>query len=364
MATGCRSMKTFKYEDHVGLWENELKDFMPECFFDVHEHIGPEDLVGPLDEERKLSALTTYTGAEWEELLGLYKDMYSGKQPKYVCGFGFVIHELDVRKANSYILNKAKEDSRLLPLLLYTPRDPEALTDGYEEAQKLGVKVYGVKPYYEFADKPGHFNALDVELEEFVTPDMLEFCNKHSMILMLHTCDIGMGSPSLRAKIQHILDTYTNIKLILAHLGRFYVKEQFFEFLNSDFLEKNKDKQFWFDVSSVTDEEALERAFAREDLYPRLLFGCDHPFGLIIGVEKQSETRGGIFLTRDEYPWSDPAMLEEFKEERKELTYNNYNTLKSLKNAIEKNFPDEEKKKEVVANLFYKNACKLFGVEE
>ena len=75
MATGSRSMKTFKYEDHIGLWENELKDFMPDRFFDVHEHIGPEDLMGELSDERKVSALATYTGSEWEDLLSLYKNI-------------------------------------------------------------------------------------------------------------------------------------------------------------------------------------------------------------------------------------------------------------------------------------------------
>ena len=363
MSTGSRSMKTFQFEDHIGLWKKELADFMPNVFFDVHEHIGPEELVGPLDEERQNAPLLTYTGMEWEELLKLYKDMYPEKEAKYVCGFGFVVHELDVRRANSYILKKAKEDSRLLPLLLYSPRDPGALEDGYEEAGRMGVTVYGVKPYLDFANKPGIFSAMDVDLWDFVTEDMLAFCEKHGMILLLHTCDIGVGSPALCRKIQHILDSYPHIKLILAHMGRFYVKEQFFAFLESDFLEKNKDKNFWFDVSGVTEEEVFDRAFKREDLYKRMLFGADHPFGLIIGVEKFSKTHGGIFLTRDEYPWSDPRMLEEFKEERKNLTYNNYHTLKALKDAVEKNFPEKEGQKKFLENLFYKNACTVFGLK-
>lgn len=353
-------MKNFRYEDHIGLWENELKDFMPSRFFDVHGHIGMEDFVSEIDEERKLSALMTYTGMEWEELLGVYRDMYSGKEVRYVCGFGFVIREVDVEKANSYIIRKAKEDKRLLPFLIHTPRNPQALISGYEEAKKMGVKIYGVKPYYEFAKKSGNFGPMDVELEEFVTPDMLKFCDENGLVLMLHTCDIGMGSPKLREKVQNILDTYKNIKLILAHMGRFFVKEEFFAFLDSGFLEKNKNRDFWFDVSSVTDKEVLERSFAREDLYPRMLFGCDHPFGLIVGVESSD----GLYLTRDEYFWSDKECLEKFREERKKLTYNNYHCLKSLKDAIKKNFADEKKQREVAENLFYKNACKLFGVKE
>lgn len=364
MAKGCQSMKDFQFEDHIGLWKNELADFMPDHFFDTHEHISPESLVGPMEEARKRSALTTYIGMEWEELLQLYQDMYPGKEPRYVVGFGFVIHELDVRKANSYVLQKAKNGPRLLPLLLATPRDPDALHIGFAEAQQMGIKVYGVKPYFDFADKPGHFTAMDVELEDFLTTDMLEFCHKHSMVLILHTCDIGMGSAKLRGKIQHILDTYTNIKLILAHMGRFYVKEEFFDFLESDFLEKNKDKPFWFDVSSVTEEEVFRRALAREDMLPRLLFAADHPFGLIPGIEMYSPTMGGIFLTRDEYPWSDPVQLEQFAQERQQLTYNNYHCIKALKDAMLASIPDPEKLQEAKEAIFYRNACQVFGITE
>jgi hypothetical protein len=39
-----------------------------------------------------------------------------------------------------------------------------------------------------------------------------------------------------------------------------------------------------------------------------MLFAADHPFGIIIGVEKHSDTRGAIFLTRAEYPWSDGCL--------------------------------------------------------
>ena len=139
MEKGCRNMKEFRYEDHVGLWKNELADFMPDRFFDVHEHIGPESVVGPMDEERARSALTNFTFMEWEDLLRVYDQMYAGKEPKYVVGFGFVIHEVDVRAANSYVLHKAKEDPRLLPMLLATPRDPGALQAGYEEMAGNGI---------------------------------------------------------------------------------------------------------------------------------------------------------------------------------------------------------------------------------
>lgn len=362
MELGCRSTKEFRYRDHIGLWREELVDFMPERFFDAHVHIGPPSVVGPMDEARAGSALTNFTFLEWDNLLRIYRDMFGGREPRYIAGFGFVIREIDVRRANSYVLHKAKQDKHLLPLLLASPRDPDALMVGYEESLALGVHVYGVKPYYEFADKPGDLTAMDVELEEFVTDDMLQFCQEKQLVLLLHTCDIGMGSVRLREKVQRIWDRFPRLKLILAHLGRFYDKSQYFDFLESDFWDKNHSQSFWLDISSVTDPDVFLRTIARTDLHARLIYGTDMPFGLIPGIEMYSETMGGIFLTRDIYPWSDPVMLEQHAALAQQMTYNDYHCLKSLKDAVMTYLPDPEQRKNFLDNLFYFNACRAFDV--
>ena len=364
MAKGCRDIKEFKYEDHVGLWANELKDFMPDMFFDTHEHISPESIIKDMSEERLRVALNTYNCMEWEDLLKIYSDLYSGKTLKYATCFGFVCREIDVRAANSYVLHKAKEDSRILPLLLAAPCDPGALKAGIEEAKELGVKVYGVKPYFEFAKRDGMFNARDVELEDFVPTEALEFCNDNHLVLILHTCGIGMGDPKLRDKIENWLNVYPNMKLILAHMGRFYKPAEFTEFVNSDFMERNRDKQFWFDISSVTDPGVYDEIVSHKDFLDRIMFAADHPYGLFLGVEMYSETMGGIFLTReDDYPWADKEMLAKFVEERKGLTYNNYHALKSLKDSIEKYIPENEREA-LKKEIFLSRACRVFEVAE
>ena len=56
-------------------------------------------------------------------------------------------------------------------------------------------------------------------------------------------------------------------------------------------------------------------------------------------------------------------MLEEFAEEAKGMTYNNYHCLKALKDAVMHHIPDEAERKEFLENMFYYNACRVFGVE-
>jgi predicted TIM-barrel fold metal-dependent hydrolase len=228
-------------------------------------------------------------------------------------------------------------------------------SDGYEGAKATVDKYSKVDGFVAIKLLTGYFDELDHPAYEYVWA----FAQEAQCPV---ACHIYGKNPSQRSVLA-ILKKYPDLKLILAHMGRFYVKEEFFDFLDSDFLEKNKDKPFWFDVSSVTEPEVFMRTMAREDLRPRLLFAADHPFGLIPGVEMYSETMGGIFLTRDEYPWSDPKQLEQFAEEIKHFTYNNYHCLKSLKDAVMHYIPDAAERKEFLENMFYYNACKVFGVE-
>ena len=55
-------------------------------------------------------------------------------------------------------------------------------------------------------------------------------------------------------------------------------------------------------------------------------------------------------------------MLEQFAEEAKGMTYNNYHCLKALKDAVMHYIPDEAERKEFLDNMFYYNACEVFGV--
>ncbi len=87
-------------------------------------------------------------------------------------------------------------------------------------------------------------------------------------------------------------------------------------------------------MSSASSREVYERVLARRNLWKRLIFGSDMPFGLITGVERWSKDHGAIFLSRDDYPWSDAIMNAQYAAERQRLTYNTYHCIKALKDAV------------------------------
>jgi len=360
----CTEIDDYIYFDCDGLWKRELADFVPDVFIDAHGHIGLKDAVGPLSYEKSISALATFTHMKWETLRRMHEEMFPGKRIIRTCCFGFVINEVDIRKANSYVIKKAFENREIMPLLLASPKDPEAIEAGMAEANKLGVKIYGLKPYYEFASDKAIVSPLSIKLDDFVTEEMLEFCNKNEMILMLHTCSIGMGDNALADRIEQVLTQYPKMRLILAHMGRFYKKEQFYDFMDSDFIERNADRQFWFDISSVTDKDVFIRALQEKRLHKKLLYAQDMPFGSITGVEIYSKTHGGIFLTRDDYVWSDEEIQNEFSEERKTLTYNNYHCIRAFKEALETAVADHNERNRIKNDVFLNNAKTLFRITE
>ncbi len=352
----------FSYEDHIGLWKEELATFFPDSFIDIHSHIGTDAVMGPLERDRPQSPLADLPSQEWEELLRIYGEIYPGKHLDYAVAFPFVLREVHVKEANSYVLRKAREDSRVLPVLLASARQPHLLEESWQEAQAMGQRVYGVKPYLELADRPDSWNVMNVSLPEFVREEFLDFCEAHDLPLMLHTSGGGVGDPAIRTQLEAILDNHPRLRLILAHMGRFYNREDFFAFLDTGFMTRYADRGIWFDLSIAADTDVFARMIAEKDLRKRLLFGGDFPFGLIPGADVHVEGVGGLFLTRELYAWSDVPLQERFAAERKRITYNTYHTLKTLKDAVEREIPDPAERAAFLADLFQNNARTLLGI--
>jgi hypothetical protein len=48
-------MNTLKpYQDHVAMWEEELKAWVPEKIFDAHVHLGPLAAMTPIQDPQRL----------------------------------------------------------------------------------------------------------------------------------------------------------------------------------------------------------------------------------------------------------------------------------------------------------------------
>ena len=343
------------YEDHIGLWADELRGWVPDTVFDAHVHVGPPEIVGEVRPERLKGALSTFMSLRWEELQAVYERLYSGKAVAGLIALPFPQREVDLSGANEYLIGLMKRARSVKGFMLSHPSDTAVTVADYEKAGREGVRFLGVKPY---ADRLGKSN-LDATMPEFIPPDLLDFMNRERLIMMLHTSGVGVGDPGNQRFLRDVAGRFPDIRIILAHLGRYTKPPQFLDFLASGVLEECP--SLYLEMSSCTNAELYGEILRREGLWDRLLFGSDLPFGLITGVERWSEARGPIFLARETYTWSDPAMDREFAAERERLTYNTYHVVKAFKDALDRSGIGARAAESLRERVFRRNAEALFA---
>ena len=338
-----------EYEDHIGLWEKELKDWVPEKIFDAHVHLGPAEAVGEISPERLKLPLTTFTNLRLEELTAWYEKLYRTKRVEGLIAFPFPLQEVNFEAANRYIISIMQKKPEVKGFIWSDPKNTRITVKQFREALKYGVRFYGVKPHFDLLYKSNY----ETTMPEFIPRDLLEFMDAEHLILMLHTSGIGMGERANQEFVTSIAQDFPHIRIVLAHFGRYLKLQHFSAFLQSGVLDY---PSVFLGMSSVTQTEIYAMALSRRSLWQRILFGSDIPFGLITGVEFYGgETP--TFITREHYPWS-PAECSG----RKNLTYNTYHVIKALKDALENLNLGKEQLKELKTDIFFRNAkCNLLG---
>jgi predicted TIM-barrel fold metal-dependent hydrolase len=331
------------------MWKNELRDWVPATLFDAHVHLGPPEIVSPVSQSRKTNPTTTFTSLTAEEIKSLFAGLYGGVTVEGMIAFPFPLAEVDIEAANDYIVNLVKEDASIFGYILMDPENVKKAIEQYAGASKCGVRISGVKAHYDLIGKTCH----QCPTAEYVTGDMLEFMNSEELGFMLHTSGIGMGDPVNQEFVLSIVSRFPRIKIILAHVGRYFEPEQFMAFMES---EVPACPNIFLETSSVTIPEVYERILSEKSMWKKLIFGSDVPYGLITGVEYWSEDMGLSFITRDDYPWSSDEMQTHFDKQRKSLTHNTYHTINAVKVAIERQNLSLKEETQLKEDIFYNNA--------
>jgi len=341
------------YQDHVGLWQDELAPWVPDEVFDAHVHLGPYDIMQPFAPLRLQEALTTFRGLTYEESRAFYQQLYSGKTIRGQIAFGFPLREVDIRKANQYLADTAKYDPTVHAFILANPLDIDDTIRQWHECNDAGLRFEGVKPYFDLLaiDKPNSvFHCKDID---FTPMPLLEFMNDQKLVLMLHTSSIGCGDEQVRDFVHMAATTFPDIRIILAHMGRYTEPAQFQDLFSSPIIDL---PNVFLEMSSASSKDVYASVLSRRDLWDKLIFGSDVPFGLLTGVEHWSDSHGPVFITRDDYVWSDSVMQQQFTREREKLSYNTYHVIKALKDAVDDlNLPAHEEA-DLKQRIFSRNA--------
>ena len=168
-----------RYEDHIGLWKRELSNWLPNQIFDAHTHLSPPGIMRQLTAARLREPLTTFTSNTWHQLTEAYANVFNGKEVLGVIGFPFPLREVDIARANDYIVDLMCSESRLRGFILAHPEDSQETIRQFHKAEKRGVRFAGVKPYFDLLGKSNYATRMP----EFIPEGLLDFMNSERLVI-------------------------------------------------------------------------------------------------------------------------------------------------------------------------------------
>lgn len=250
------------------VYESELKSFLPSEFIDCHVHVWEKDFPtfgksnGGSTWTRKVSECLSV-----EQLLESYQIMFLQNK---VTPLVFGSCGRDIACCNNYVKDKAAVYG--FPTLFRTSYDMSP--DFLEQEVKRGGFL-GLKPY--LSSCPAYVPPAEIRIFDFLPKEHLEVANKNGWIVMLHI----PRSKRLRdavnvAQIMEIEEKYPGVKLVVAHIGRAYAKED----IGDAFDVLKNTKNLVFDFTANLCDDAI-RACLEAVGTKRLLFGSDLPIAFM-----------------------------------------------------------------------------------
>ncbi len=309
------------------VWEEELKDFLPEKILDVHTHVYKEEFIEKSASEEKRSVTWIETVASEnpiEDLQETYKLMFPDKDVKALM---FAMGPTGLDKNNAYLSDVSKKTG--WPALYFS--HPSQSADEIEEKIREGGFL-GVKSYLDLA--PGYIPGNEIRIFDFFPKHQLERLNEMGAICMCHIPRSGrLKDPVNINQILEIKKEFPKLRLIIAHIGRAYTKED----IGNAFDLLADVPGLIFDFTANCCEYAITEVIRR--FGPKqVLFGTDMP---ILRMRTRRIEENGTYVNlvppgMYPDPYGDPHLREVSEEEAENITFFAYEELLSFKRACEK----------------------------
>lgn len=341
-------MALFEVTDYdKKIWEEELKDFLPEKILDIHTHVYLRKFfVQNKTSTAKRTVTWTSTVAKEnpiEDLQETYQLIFPGKDVKALM---FVGGKTGLDENNAYLSQVSKDLG--WPALYYS--HPAQSADELEERIRQGGFL-GVKSYLDLS--PSYIPAKEIRIFDFFPKFQLERLNKMGAVCMLHIPRDGrLQDPVNIQQILEIRREFPKVRLIVAHIGRAYTKED----VGNAFDLLTQEPETMYDFSANCCEYAITEVIKR--CGPKhVMFGTDMP---ILRMRAHRIVENGTYvnlvppgLYYD--PNGDPHLREVSEEEGKSITFFAYEELLSFKRACK----TLGMTKQDVEDMMYNNAVNL-----
>lgn len=333
-----------KFDQKV--YETELKSFLPRHIIDIHTHISKKEFARKDMDDKGLVKWTKMVAEEctMEDLDATYKALFPNNIVKPVL-MGDPTH--DLAKTNAYTAACAKKEQ--LPAFFCVSYQTTA-----DEIRHAITKegFCGIKPYLNHS--PAYIPSNEIRIFDFLPHEHLEVCNELGAIVMLHISrPQRLKDPLNLAQLMEIEKKYPNVKVIVAHIGRAYSKED----LGDAFDTLRHTEKMMFDFTANTLDLAMIECI--KAVGPkRFMFGSDLP---ITKMRMYRITENGIYynvVPRGLYgDVSDDYHMRETDE--KDITTFIYEELLAFKRCAETLNLSAMDIEDIMCN----NAAKLFNID-
>ena len=327
------------------VYEEQLKDFLPEKMLDIHTHVrlasnNPPPPPGTKPKPLRWPSMVAGDNPI-EDLQETYRLMFPGKDVKALIFAGGYYE-----KSNKYIRDFSQCSG--WPAMYYS--QPTLSADELEEKIRSGGFL-GVKSYLSLA--PKYIPAKEVRIFDFFPKHQLARLNEMGAICMLHIPRDGrLKDPVNLHQILEIRREFPNVRLIVAHIGRAYTKED----VGNAFDLLTQEPETMYDFCANSCEYAITECIRRCGV-KHVMFGTDMPI-LRMRARRIEEGNNYVNLVPPGLypdPYGDPHLREVTAEEAETITFFAYEELLAFKRAAETlNLTRQD-----VEDIMYNNAVNL-----
>ena len=333
------------------IYEEELKDFLPDKIFDVHCHIALQEhkkpaVLQPGEKKRTVTwpSLVAKQNSI-EDLQETYELFFPGTQCKALV-FSDAGHGVEI---NNYVADASRRSG--FPALYYS--HPNESAEVIEQKIREGGFL-GLKSYLDLS--PKYLPEAEIRIFDFFPKHQLAKLNEIGAICMLHIPRHGRLKDQVN--IQQILEIkreFPNVKLIIAHIGRAYTKGD----VGNAFEYLTQAPDLMYDFCANCCEYAITELIRNVGV-KHVMFGLDLPI-LRMRTHRIEENGTYINLVPPGLygdPSQDSHLREVSPEEAEKITFFAYEELLALKRAAK----TLGLSKEDIEDIMYNNAANL--VEE